>query len=60
MFVWDVKFFADGTRRIAIFKEPILEPDFCESNNIKKNFDSFGDTLWCLLIYIFLMTYLNK
>ena len=35
MLLWDVRFVASGTRRIAFIKEPILEPIFCESNNIQ-------------------------
>ena len=50
MFLWDVRFVADGTRRIAFSKEPILEPIFRESSNIKKSFDSLRYTLWCLII----------
>ena len=30
MLLWVVRFVADGTRRIAFFKEPILEHIFCE------------------------------
>ena len=35
MLLWDVRFVADGTGRIAFSKESILEPISCESNNIK-------------------------
>ena len=45
MLLWDVGFVSNGTRRITFFKEPILEPIFCESNNRNNYFDSFRDTL---------------
>ena len=35
MLLWVVRFVADGTRRNAFFKEPILEHIFCESNSLK-------------------------
>ena len=45
MLLWDVRFVADGTGRTDFYKEPILEPISCESNNVKKYFDSLRDTL---------------
>ena len=50
MLLWDVRFVADRTGRIAFSEDPILEPIPCESNNIKKYFDDLRDTLQCFLI----------
>ena len=50
MLLRDVGFVADGTRRISFFQRTILEHIFCESNRMKKYFDSFRYTLWCLII----------
>ena len=52
MLLWDVRFVADGTGRIAFSKDPILEPILCESNNIKKYFNGLRDTLCFLIVNI--------
>ena len=57
MLLWDVRFVADGTGRIAFSKEPILEPISCESNNIKKYFDGLRHVLYNVSkLIIFLRT----